>query len=420
MKKTPVVQIFYGCLFALGLMQVAHTQTRTNQPQNKVHPQATSSQSPGAAVFRENIESIVLIEAEDSEGKRQGSGVAFRNGFSRNEEGKIVRNSTWIVTNAHVVKKTKTVKVMVSGFPVKGEVMYSDAQMDVAFVFVNDTVIKPVELINAPTLVSPGDAVFAIGAPQGLTRSITDGIVSATREIDGIRLIQTSAAISPGSSGGGLFRTTGELIGITTFKILGGESLNFAIEISQIGTLFDAYNAAEMMKILIAPKYLPVFGDGFVKWVFSARGKTGGTILDEYKEAEERWSKNDLPLEKWDEKQFEIANRYYIFVESTKTTDSSQSTNSGGSSSNKLVLICQLSAGNTQRTESFEIDYSEGTIKGYPAKITPNSMEYSFKNREGTEYTLFFDRNASTLTISTERFPRLLHGKCSRSEGRAF
>ena len=65
-------------------------------------------------------------------------------------------------------------------------------------------------------------------ARLGWSASVSDGVISALREIDG-RSVQTSAAISPGSSGGVLLNSRGEVIGVTSFKLTGGENLNFAI-----------------------------------------------------------------------------------------------------------------------------------------------------------------------------------------------
>jgi Trypsin-like peptidase domain len=421
LKNTIFTQKILECLFTFGFVFSVHAQTKVEKAPVKASSNVTKPQSAGAIVYRKNVESIVLIDAEDSSGRRQGSGVAIRNGLAKSPDGKLIPSSTWIVTNAHVVKDAKVVSVMVAGFLTKGEVQFRDVQMDIAFVYIDGTVVKPVELTEQSTVLSPGDVVFAIGAPQGLTRSITDGVVSSMRTIDGIRLIQTSAPISPGSSGGGLFSSSGDLAGVTTFKVVGGDSLNFAVEITQVRKLLAAHDAAVMMKIGIDPQYQSIFGDEFARWVYSASGETGGTVLDEFREAEARWLRNEMPFEKWIDKQFEISNRYYEFVNSSKASNS-QSANGGSRNKSKLVLICQLfGASNGQpQTQSYEIDYERETINRYSAKIDPNIMKYSYKNNRGTEYTVVFDRNAATATVSTEQFPRLLQGKCSKSEGKVF
>lgn len=82
-----------------------------------------------------------------------------------------------------------------------------------------------------------GDRVYAIGSPGGLTNSLSEGLISGLRQSGNVKLIQTTAAISPGSSGGGLFNRAGQLIGITTFKLARGENLNFAVDIAHVRDL---------------------------------------------------------------------------------------------------------------------------------------------------------------------------------------
>ena len=71
--------------------------------------------------------------------------------------------------------------------------------------------------------------MFAIGSPQGLELTISDGIVSGMRDLPQGRVIQTTAPISPGSSGGPLFDAYGRLVGIMTFQHRSGQNLNFAV-----------------------------------------------------------------------------------------------------------------------------------------------------------------------------------------------
>ena len=77
--------------------------------------------------------------------------------------------------------------------------------------------------------VATGERVYAIGAPEGLELTFSEGVVSSLRETEGAHIIQTSAPTSPGSSGGGLFDAQGSLVGITTFQLKEGQSLNFAL-----------------------------------------------------------------------------------------------------------------------------------------------------------------------------------------------
>ncbi len=81
---------------------------------------------------------------------------------------------------------------------------------------------------------SIGEKVYAIGAPLGLELSISDGLVSGERRHGTHTWLQTTAAISPGSSGGGLFNAQGQLVGITTASIADGQNLNFAIPVDDV------------------------------------------------------------------------------------------------------------------------------------------------------------------------------------------
>lgn len=96
--------------------------------------------------------------------------------------------------------------------------------------------LKPVQIGSSRTL-KVGETVFAIGAPQGLELSLSEGIVSSIREEEDRRYIQTTAAISPGSSGGGLFNADGKLVGITAFTFKHGQTLNFALPIEWLNEM---------------------------------------------------------------------------------------------------------------------------------------------------------------------------------------
>ena len=83
--------------------------------------------------------------------------------------------------------------------------------------------IKPYSAVDI------GEEAYSIGTPRGYELTMADGIVSAKRHFDGVRYLQTTAPVSPGSSGGGLFDGTGRLIGITTWTRKDSQNLNFAI-----------------------------------------------------------------------------------------------------------------------------------------------------------------------------------------------
>jgi S1-C subfamily serine protease len=91
--------------------------------------------------------------------------------------------------------------------------------------------LAPVPLQAVAGLPRPGDDVLAIGAPEGLSGTVTRGIVSANRDVDGQQLIQTDVAVNPGNSGGPLLTGTGLVVGVTSSKAVGEEGIAFAIPI---------------------------------------------------------------------------------------------------------------------------------------------------------------------------------------------
>lgn len=86
-----------------------------------------------------------------------------------------------------------------------------------------------------------GERVIAIGSPQGLENSVSDGILSAIREVDSVRYLQITAPISPGSSGGPVLNSTGQMIGVATFQFKKGQNLNFAVAADHIKPLLDQH-----------------------------------------------------------------------------------------------------------------------------------------------------------------------------------
>jgi hypothetical protein len=122
----------------------------------------------------------------------------------------------------------------------------------IAFDARRDLIILKVSGFDLPTLplgnsneAKEGDPVAMISNPKGLEGSITQGIISAVREIGdlGFKVIQTTAAASPGSSGGAILNASGELIGILSFKVLGGENLNFGIPVNYARGMLDTHES---------------------------------------------------------------------------------------------------------------------------------------------------------------------------------
>lgn len=147
--------------------------------------------------------------------------------------GTVVAPDGLIITNAHVITGAVEISVSIG----EGEVLpatlreYDDVN-DLAVLAVSGQLPKGLLLQRQDVHV--GQQVYAIGNPRGLQKSISEGIVSGLRHDEQGLLIQHTAAISPGSSGGALISSSGELVGINAFLITESQNLNFAISASQL------------------------------------------------------------------------------------------------------------------------------------------------------------------------------------------
>lgn len=136
--------------------------------------------------------------------------------------------SDQVVTNNHVVEGSASVRVKQGEKVWPARVVRNDSEHDLCLIQVDGLRAPSVVLRKSSQLVI-GDKVYALGAPKGLELTISEGLVSGLRDYKGGRLVQTTAAISHGSSGGGLFDSSGRLIGITSFSLSEGQTLNFAL-----------------------------------------------------------------------------------------------------------------------------------------------------------------------------------------------
>ena len=144
-----------------------------------------------------------------------------------------------VVTNLHVIRGADTVTVRLSSgaaIAVRG-VLRLDKAHDLAVLDIGGSGHDYLKLSTAKPAV--GTRVYAIGNPLGLDGTLSEGVVSGWPELDGVLYIQTTAAISPGSSGGPLLAADGTVIGITTASLRGGQNLNLAVPASAISSLLN-------------------------------------------------------------------------------------------------------------------------------------------------------------------------------------
>ena len=188
----------------------------------------TRSQDPLPELVRRIKPSAVSIETFDARGEKLSRGSGFFIDVDR------------VVTNRHVIEGAYRADVHLNSghtFQVRN-VLAVDAEGDVALLRVEApaNLVRPLSLDR--TSPQEGESVVVIGNPFGLEGSVTNGIVSAVRDIPGFgRIIQITAPISPGSSGSPVVNMKGQVIGVATLQITGGQSVNFAIPSERIAQL---------------------------------------------------------------------------------------------------------------------------------------------------------------------------------------
>jgi S1-C subfamily serine protease len=186
-------------------------------------PSMAFAMTPGQ-VYERVKDSVVVVKAHDQQGKLVGLGSG------------VVLPSGEIITNYHVVNEGVRYTVGRGKHIVPATLKAGDPDKDLCLLHAPGLVAEPARLGRADRL-KVGDTVYAVGAPQGLELSLSEGIISQLRGGGPHPIIQTTVAISPGSSGGGLFNAKGELVGITTFQLKDGQSLNFALPVEWIGEI---------------------------------------------------------------------------------------------------------------------------------------------------------------------------------------
>lgn len=174
-----------------------------------------------STLFEAVVRSVVVVILYDH--NRQA--IGFGSGFFIDPTGRLI-------TNHHVVKGASYADIRTvegSSFNVKHVVAMSE-ENDLAMLEI-DTDHKNFSYLNVSSILpKPGDKVVVIGTPQGMAHTISDGIVSGLRDVDGDpRYVQVTAPISSGSSGGPLLNMKGEVIGVATMSHRYGQNLNFCV-----------------------------------------------------------------------------------------------------------------------------------------------------------------------------------------------
>lgn len=182
---------------------------------------STLAQENLPAIVKKIGPSVVVILNYDKEGKTLTQG----SGFFINEKGDVI-------TNRHVLQGASRAEVKTADgkiYPVK-KVLAEDREGDLIWISaeIPRSAVRPLPVSRS--LPEVGERVIVIGSPLGFERTVSDGIVSAVREIPAFgKIIQISAPLSPDSSGSPVANMKGEVIGVATFQMVERQNLNFAL-----------------------------------------------------------------------------------------------------------------------------------------------------------------------------------------------
>jgi tetratricopeptide (TPR) repeat protein len=221
-----VVLISLGVFKKPGVEESADTKSSPEKVTSRTVSRQTIKDLP--VLIEKTRKSIALIKTFNNNGDLIGQG----SGFFVNKDGHVV-------SNRHVFRGAHRAEVQSSrGKYAVTRVIAHNSDYDLVRLAVNtgNQPIAPIKINE--TLPKVGESVVVIGNPLGLEATVTNGIVSAIREIEPFgKVIQITCPISPGSSGSPLINMKGEVIGVATFQMLHGQNLNFAIPIARLKNL---------------------------------------------------------------------------------------------------------------------------------------------------------------------------------------
>jgi len=176
--------------------------------------------------------SVVMIAVEDHLGNivSTGSGIA-------------ISDTGYILTNCHVASGGHAYYIRIENddqaYKTYSLVKYHP-EIDLAILKI-DRSLKPLKVYSSSTELVRGQKVFAIGSPLGLFNSVSDGIISGFRNMNETEMIQFTAPVSHGSSGGAVLNTYGEIIGICTAGFEGGQNINLAVSYKHIQSFIENF-----------------------------------------------------------------------------------------------------------------------------------------------------------------------------------
>jgi len=164
---------------------------------------------------------LLMVHALSTRGDTLGMGTGF-----------VVSSDGLFVTNYHVIEEADrlVVSLLDGGRYDQVQVVATDPASDLALMRMPAAGLRPLKM-GSDTRMEVGDKVYVMGNPLGMSGTFSDGMVSGKRPLEGVAMLQISAPISPGSSGGPVMNERGEVIGVATMMVMGGQNLNMAVPV---------------------------------------------------------------------------------------------------------------------------------------------------------------------------------------------
>ena len=224
--------------------------------------------------------SVVVVENFNEDGEKAGQGSGY-----------VFSGDGIVITNYHVIRGAKSLAVRIPGqepYRVDSVLAY-EIDHDVAALQLTGSSLPALvtETVEEPKV---GDRVVAIGAPLGLESTVSEGIVSALRNAGTMHIIQTTASISPGSSGGPLLNEYGKVIGLTTSTVRDGQSLNFVVSAKHVSGLLGRRQPMSLDEMLsqtqvsepLAESTIMVPARNATQLSFTVNGQQGAVLEGTY------------------------------------------------------------------------------------------------------------------------------------------
>jgi S1-C subfamily serine protease len=283
--------VILGMIALIGLPQlkrdikqptVESSPTKTVAPADRPSPLSPPppQKLTTAQIAEKATPSVVVVENFNEDGQKAGQGSGY-----------VFSGEGIVITNYHVIRGAKSLNVRVPGQePYRiDSVLGYEIDHDVAALQMSGGSLPALttETIEEPKV---GDRVVAIGAPLGLESTVSEGIVSAIRDAGTMHIIQTTASISPGSSGGPLLNEYGTVIGLTTSTMVNGQSLNFVVSAKHVSELLSRRQAISLEEMLsqtrvsdpIASTTIMVPSRNAMQLSFTVNGQQGAVLEGTY------------------------------------------------------------------------------------------------------------------------------------------